>query len=204
MNSRKKASLKLSSLTPEAKKIKAQSIKDSMQASVNFTNPPLPYVDVQTLIDDFGASITQANSNGATAEDTRNMHEQEKLLVSAFNMLKMHVEFVANNSLDPEAVILSAGMQVAINGGANAVAELTLDAGGGGTVVIRVPRGPEEKAFVFEISNDGVSYSRLRSSTLTKVTISGYTAGSTIYIRYFAITKNGDGVVSAAKSVMVV
>lgn len=203
MNVRKKSALKLSSLTAESKVTKTQGIIDAMQASGNFpaSDMPINYSNLQTIIDNLHNAIIAANAG--TVQSTSAMHEQERILISAFNVIKAHVDYVANNSVDAEGVILSAGLQVAALAGSSGVTILTLEAQGNGKVVIKVPRGPDEKAFVFEVSTDGTSFTKVKSSTLTKVEISGYTPGSTIYVRYYAINKQGETALSEIKSTIV-
>lgn len=203
MKTRVKATLGLSGLTPDGKVTKAQGVIDAMQSSGNFPNSDLPlsYSSLQTIVDNLHNAILATNAG--TTVNTSDMHEQERILVIAFNLVKAHVEFVANNSSTPETIITSAAMQVTVNGGSNAVSELTLQAAGNGSVVVRVPRGKDEKAFVFEKSSDGVAYSKVTSSSLTKITINGLQTASTVYVRYYAISKNGEGEMSAAKSVIV-
>lgn len=203
MITRKKPALKLSSLTPESKVTKAQGIIDAMSASANFPDStmPMPYATIQTLVNNLQNSILATNAGTTTS--TNNMHEQERILISAFNLIKAHVEIVANAHADPVGIILSAGMQVADNGGGSGVTELTLEAAGSGEVVIKVPRGPDEKAFIYEVSLDGTSFTKVRTSTLTKVTVGGYTPGSTLYVRYHAINKLGETPDSMVKTVIV-
>lgn len=203
MNSRKRVALKLSSLTAESKVTKTQGIIDAMQASGNFpaSDMPINYANLQTIVDNLHNAILATNTG--TVQSTSVMHEKERMLISAFNVVKAHVEFVANNSVDAQGIILSAGMQVAVSNGSNGVTTLTLEAGGNGKVVIKVPRGPDEKAFVFEASTDGASFTKVKSSTLTKVEISGYTPGSTLYVRYFGINKQGETAISEVKSLIV-
>jgi hypothetical protein len=162
---------------------------------------PITYPAIQTIITNLHTAAVAAN-NGTTT-DTSFMHEQERILVSAFNFIKAHVEFVANNATDAATLIVSAGMQVAASGGYNAVSELTLDAIGNGTLQIRVPRQTDQKAFVFEYSVDGASWVDLTSSTLTKVKLANQTPGSNIYVRYYGITKTGKGAYSQSKSAIV-
>ena len=199
-----KAVLGLSLLSPADKVIKAQNIKDSMQSSGNFlaSNMPITYLILQTLITNLHNAIVAA-TNG-TPTDTAYMHEQERMLVSAFNVIKSHVEMVANsNSANAASIITSAGMQVATSGGFNAVSELTLEAIGNGKLQIRVPRQTGEKAFVYENSADGITWTEFASSTITKVTLSNQTPGSTVYIRYYAINKTGKTPYSQTKNAIV-
>lgn len=196
--------LGLSNLSPEGKVLKAQNIKDNMQACGYFPagGMPISYPSIQTIITNLHTAAVTA-SNGTTA-DTSHMHEQDRILVSAFNFLKAHVEFVANNSADPATVITAAGMQVATTGGGNGVTELTLDAVGNGKLQVRVPRQTSEKAFLFEYSNDGgTTWNELTSSSLTKVTLANQTPGATIFVRYCAISKTGKSTFSQAKSAIV-
>ena len=199
-----KAILGLSKLSPADKVIKAQNIKDSMQSSGNFlaSNMPITYLILQTLITDLHNAIIAA-ANG-TPTDTAYMHEQERMLVNAFNLIKSHVEMVANNnSANATSIITSAGMQVATLGGSNAVSELTLEALGNGKIKIRIPRQTGEKAFIFESSTDTITWTEVLFSSATTVTLSNQTPVTTIYIRYSAISKTGKGASSQSKSVVV-
>ncbi len=199
-----KAILGLSKLSPADKVIKAQNIKDSMQSSGNFlaSNMPITYLILQTLITDLHNAIIAA-ANG-TPTDTAYMHEQERMLVNAFNLIKSHVEMVANNnSANAASIITSAGMQVATLGGSNAVSELTLEALGNGKIKIRVPRQTGEKAFIFESSTDNITWTEVLFSSNTTITLSSQIPVSTIYIRYSAISKTGKGASSQSKSVVV-
>ena len=199
-----KALLGLSNLSPADKVAKAQNIKDSMQSSGNFAagSMPLTYPTIQTFITNLH-NATIAAING-TPTDTAYMHEQERLLVSAFNFIKAHVEMVANNNPATAAsIITSAGMQVATAGGNNAISELTLTAAGNGKVQLNVPRQTGEKAFVFESSTDGTTWVECASSTTTKVTISNLTPSTTVYFRYYAINKTGKTQTSQTKNTIV-
>jgi hypothetical protein len=165
-----KATIKFSNLSANEKAIKAQSIKDAMQASGNFAagSMPITYVAIQALITNLRTAITAASASNSSAADTAHMHEQERILVSAFNFIKAHVEFVANNATDPASIIASAGMQVMTLGGANAVTELTVETIGNGTIQVRVPRLVSEKAFVIETSADKITWAETAMSSLTK------------------------------------
>ena len=199
-----KAFLGLSTLTPSDKVVKSQNIKDSMQSSGNFlaSNMPITYLILQNLITNLHNAIVAA-TNGTPA-DTAYMHEQERMLVSAFNLVKSHVEMVANNnSVNAASIITSAGMQVAAFGGTNAITELSLTALGNGKVQIRVPRQSGEKAFIFESSADGTTWVEFASGTETKVRLDNQTPASTVYIRYYAINKTGKSAYSPAKSAIV-
>ena len=199
-----KAFLGLSTLTPSDKVVKAQNIKDNMQSSGNFlaSNMPITYLILQNLITNLHNAIVAA-TNGTPA-DTAYMHEQERMLVSAFNLIKAHVEMVANASgSNAASIITSAGMQVAAFGGTNAITELSLTALGNGKMQIRVPRQTGEKAFIFESSADGITWVEFASGTETKVRLDNQKPGSTVYIRYYAINKTGKSAYSPAKSAIV-
>lgn len=199
-----KAFLGFSTLTPSDKVVKAQNIKDSMQSSGNFlaSNMPITYLILQNLITNLHNAIVAA-TNGTPA-DTAYMHEQERMLVVAFNLVKAHVEMVANASgSNATSIITSAGMQVAASGGANAITELNVTALGNGKMQIRIPRQTGEKAFVFESSADGTTWVEFASSTETKIRLDNQTPASTVYVRYYAINKTGKSAYSQAKSAIV-
>ncbi len=205
MNNLIKSVLGFSNLSINDKVTKAQNIKDSMQSSGYFpaSSMPITYPAIQTLITNLHNASVVA-SNGTTA-DTVYMHEQERVLLSAFNFLKAHIELVANNTTTPNAVITAAGLQVAVNGGNNGVTELTLNAIGNGKLQVSVPRQTSEKAFVYEYSTDGgTTWLELTSSSLSKVTLSNQTPGSNISVRYYSISKTGKGAYSQTKSAIIV
>ena len=204
MNTIVKAVLGLSTLSAADKVIKGQSIKDGMQNSGNFpaSGMPITYPSIQSIITNLHTAVVTASAGNVS--DTNNMHEQERILVSAFNLLKAHVEFVANNSTDPATIITSTGMQVATTGGNNSVSELTLDAIGNGSLQVRVPRQTNEKAFAFEYSTNGTTWQEFTSSSLTKVTLPNQVLGSTVYVRYSPISKNGKGAYSQIKNAIIV
>lgn len=197
--------LRLSNLSAADKVTMAQNIKDSMQGSGNFpaSTMPISYPTLQNYI----TNLHQANiaAINGTPTDTAYMHEQEHILVSALNFLKSHVEYVANtNSATTASIIASAGMQIASTGGNNVVSELTLEAIGNGKLQIRVPRQTNEKAFVFESSTDGITWVEFASNSLTKITLSNQALGSTVYVRFAAISKTGKGGYSQPKSAIIV
>ncbi len=205
MNNLIKSVLGFSNLSINDKVTKAQNIKDSMQSSGYFpaSSMPITYPAIQTLITNLHNASVVA-SNGTTA-DTVYMHEQERVLLSAFNFLKAHIELVANNTTTPNAIITAAGLQVAVNGGNNGVTELTVNAIGNGKLQVSVPRQTSEKAFVYEYSTDGgTTWLELISSSLSKVTLSNQTPGSNISVRYYSISKTGKGAYSQTKSAIIV
>jgi hypothetical protein len=203
MSTKVRAALKMSSLTPDGKVTKAQGVVDNMQASGNFpaNDMPISYTRLQAFINNLHDSILATNSGSPGS--ISNMHEQERILVNAFNFIKSHVEYVANNTLDPATVIVSAGMQVAVVGGGSTVTELTLETSGNGKITVRVPRASTDKAFAFETSLDGSTFTKATSSSLSKVTIGTWAPATTVYIRYYGIGKTGETAVSQAKSIIV-
>jgi hypothetical protein len=204
MNHSTKANLGIVRLSPADKVTKTQSIKDSMLASTKFpaATMPISYASIQTLITNLHNAIIVAN-NGTSAT-TSFMHEQERLLVSAFNFIKAHVEFVANTSADPATVITAAGMQVVPYGGSNAVTELTVEATGNGAIQVRMPRLVGQKAFVIETSTDNSTWTETAMSSLTKLKLSNLVPATTLYIRYYAISKTGKSATSQVKQIIVV
>lgn len=206
MKTKAKAVLGLSKLNPEGKVIRAQAIVDAMQASANFPDASLPinYTNLQALISNLHTAIVQAE-NGSMAT-TSQMHEEEKKLMMAFNLLKMHVEMVSNANTDPESFLLSSGMALGANAGPSSVSDLTLEALGDGVIQIRVPRAPGDKAFCYQFStaSDPANWQTIGYNSLSKIRHSGQAPGTIILVRYAAIGKNGMGAFSSAKQIMVV
>ncbi len=205
MNNLIKSVLGFSNLSINDKVTKAQNIKDSMQSSgyLPASSMPITYPAIQTLITNLhNASVVASNGNTA---DTVYMHEQERVLLSAFIFLKAHIELTANNTTTPNAIITAAGLQIAVNGGNNGVTELTLNAIGNGKLQVSVPRQANEKAFVYEYSTDGgTTWLELISSSLSKVTLTNQTPGSNISVRYYSISKTGKSAYSQVKTAIIV
>lgn len=206
MKTKSKATLGLSVLKPAAKVVKAQSYIDAMQASGNFPAPhmPISYPTLQSYITNLHNAVVQAEHGSST--DVSDMHEQERTLLMAFNLVKAHVEMTANTFTNAEAIILSAGMTVTPGGGQQAVTDLTLEAGGQGKILIRVPKHQGERSFWFQFSlqADPNNWQTIGFSTLSKYSFGNQTPGSTVNIRYAPITKSGLGAFSASKQVMVI
>lgn len=206
MMKKSKAVLGLSILTPAAKVIRAQSYLDAMQASGNFpaSHMPISYPNLQTLVTNLHNAVQQADQG--TSTDISDMHEQERILVMAFNLVKAHVEMTANTFTNADAIILSSGMSVSQGSGQYAITDLTLEAAGQGTISIRVPKQDGERSYWFQYSlaNDPNNWQTIGYSSLTRYSFSGQTPGTNLNIRYAPITKSGLGAFSAAKQVMVV
>ncbi|MEQ1734370.1 MAG: hypothetical protein ABL940_11905, partial [Bacteroidia bacterium] len=183
MNTKSKAVVGLSNLMPEGKVIKAQSVLDTMKLSGNFAdaNMPIKYAVLQTYITNLHNSVITASTGSAS--DVSAMHEHEKILVMAFNMVKAHVEFVSNVHTNADTFILSSGMALGAKTGAGAVTDLTLTATTSGTVVINVPRKAGEKAYYFEYALDTAptDWKPVGYTTITKYTLSNQTPATKLW-----------------------
>jgi hypothetical protein len=205
MKTKAKAALGLSRLSPEAKVITAQDIVDTMQASAGFPDATMPinYANLQLFIDNLHTAVLQAK-NGTPA-DTSRMHEEERKLMMAFNLIKMHVEMTSNAATDPESMILSSGMSLSANKGQSGLTGLSVEAIGNGVLLIRVPRGENEKAYCYQYATaaDPENWQNIGFYSLSKVQFPNQTPGAVLHIRYAAIGKDGMGAFSAAKQIMV-
>jgi|GEM_PF-1773033 hypothetical protein len=206
MKTKAKAVLGFSKLNPEGKVVRSQAIVDDMQASGNFPDATLPinYAGLQGLITNLHNAIVLAE-NGSSATTSR-MHEEERKLMMAFNLIKMHVEMVSNATIDPESFILSSGMTLGANAGPNAVSDLSLEALGEGVIQIRVPRHAGDKAFCYQYAlvSDRDNWQNIGFNSLSKIHYSGQVAGTLILVRYAPISKDGLGAFSSAKQIMVI
>ena len=206
MKTKSKSVFGLSKLTPSQKVVKAQSVKDAMQASGVFPNNtmPLSYAAWQILIDNsHNANVTASNGSSA---DVSAMHEAERVLVMACNLIKAHVDIVANSYPNPDAIILSVGLSVSSSGGPIAVSDLTLNAIGGGILQIKVPRTSTDKAFIYQyaLDSDPTNWQTIGFNSLSKIEFKNQIPGTIIHIRYASISKNGAGTFSSSKQIMVV
>jgi hypothetical protein len=117
------------------------------------------------------------------------MHEQERILISAFNLVRAFVEQVANNSADPKTIIESSGLTVINSSGNTAVSELTLTPMGNGVVQINVPRNSGEVAFVYQYSTDAVTWTEFAMRKLATVELQNQNPATVLNIRFAPIAK---------------
>jgi hypothetical protein len=190
MNTKFRAALKMSTLSPEGKVTKATNIISLMQSSGNFdaAKLPIPYASMTTAVDNLDKAI-QAAANSAPGSISF-MHEKERVLLSVFNLMRSYVEMIANDTTDPKTIIESAGLIALINVGNTPVTDLTLTSIGNGIIEATVPRAKGEVAFSYQMSNDGgITWIDFDSSRLSTVQIKNLNPASTVYIRYAAIGK---------------
>src|ERR1035437_2836853 len=173
------AVLGLSGLNPGEKVTRAEVIKTAMQTSGNFpaSSMPVTYAMLGTLITNLHNAIITAAS-GVTGS-TSQMHEEERLMVSALNFVRAFVEQTANAALNPTAIIESASMTVFTRSGNTPVTELTLTTMGDGIIQVCVPRGIGETAFVFQSGTDGINWVEFTISKLAIVELANQNPGST-------------------------
>ena len=198
MKTKAKAVLGFSKLNPEGKVVRSQSILDDMQGSGNFPDATLPisYASLQALVTNLHNAVVMAE-NGNSASTSR-MYEEEKKLLMAFNLIKMHVEMVSNANTDPESFILSSGMAVGANAGPNSVSDLVLEALGEGVILVRVPRHSGDKAFCYQYAllSDPDNWQNIGFNSLSKIRYSGQAPGTMLLVRYAPIGKDGLGAFS--------
>ena len=191
----------MSTLTPDGKVNKAQTLVSFMQAASNYfpaNSLPIPLATITTSSNNLHNAIYTA-SNGV-AGGVSNMHDKEKILLSQCNLLRAYVEMVAHASLDPKTVIEAAGMQAVSNSGYPVVSELTVTALGNGAMQVSVPRNVGEVAFVYHYSTDGgTTWLELECSKLATVTLKAQTLATVLHFRYAPIGKT-KGAFSQAKS----
>ena len=204
MNSKLKAALKMSTLTPDGKVTTGQNIINSIQANATYfpvASLPLPLASLQTGITNLHNAIIATGSG--MAGTTSNMHEKERLVLSLFNLMRAYVEMQANNTTNPQTIIEAAGMvAVSITGGAP-VTELTITALGNGTMQISAPRQKGEVSFIYQYSNDnGATWLEIDCSKLATIYQKNQTPASTLLYRFAAVGKT-KGAFSQVKSAIV-
>ena len=193
-----RAALGMSSLNPDEKATRSEVITTSMQASGNFPDSimTISYAALAQLkINVHNAVVAVGNGTGTAAQ----VHEEERLLVNAFNFVRSIVEKTANESANPQAIIESASMTVILNPGASSVTELTLIPMGNGIIQVSVPRNTGEKAFVFYSSTDNINWVDFAMSTSATVELTNQTPGAILHFRFISIGKT-KGVMSLSKS----
>ena len=204
MNTKLKAALKMSTLTPDGKVTKAQFIIASMQAAPTYfpaASLPFPYASATTAINNLNAATLAAESGAAGT--VSNMHEKERILVSILTIYRAYVEMVANNSADPKTIIEAAGMNPITQSGSLPVSELTVTASGNGVITISVPRQAGEVAFIYQYSSDaGLNWQDFMFSKIASVQLTNQTPGANLHFRFAAIGKTR-GAFSQVKSTFV-
>ncbi|MEQ1733903.1 MAG: hypothetical protein ABL940_09525 [Bacteroidia bacterium] len=202
MNTKFKAALKMSTLTPDGKATKAEHVVTLMALATNYfptANLPLPLANVTTAINNLHTAILTAAKG--TVGSVSHMHETERVLVQLLSVLRAYVEMVANNSIDAKTIIEAAGMDAVKNGGGGTpVSELTITSLGNGAVQISVPRNTGEKAFIYQYSTDGgTTWLELDYSYLATITLRNQTPATVLHFRFAPISKT-KGAYSQAKS----
>lgn len=74
---------------------------------------------------------------------------------------------------------------------------------GSGVIQIKIPKVTAEKAYVFELSTDGITWTEVAFTTITKTKLTGQPPETKIYIRYYAISKTGKTSYSVVKNIIV-
>jgi hypothetical protein len=204
MNTKLKAALKMSTLSPDGKVTTGQNIINSMVAAVNYfptASLPLPIASMTSCINNLHNAIL-ATASG-TQGSISNMHEKERIVLSIFNVVRAYVEMTANNTSDPQTVIEAAGMTSSKSGGNTSVTELTIVALGNGILQVSVPRQSGESAFVYQFSSDNeTSWQEFECSKLATIQLKNQTPASTLFFRYAAVGKT-KGAFSQTKSAIV-
>lgn len=204
MNTKLKAALKMSTLSPDGKVTTAQNIINSVTAAPTYfpaAGLPIPLASLSTAVNTLHTAIIATGSGAAGS--VSNMHEKVRIVMSMFNVLRAYVEMQANNTADPKTVIEAAGMTAVKGGGGSMVTELTLTALGNGEVQVSVPRNTGEVAFVYQYSTDGGSnWQEFECSKLATVSLKDQTPASTLLFRYCPVSKT-KGAFSQSKSVIV-
>jgi hypothetical protein len=204
MNTKLKAALKMSTLSPDGKVTTGQNIINSMVAAVNYFPPaglPLPFASMTSCIINLHNAILATGSGSAGS--ISNMHEKERIVLSIFNVVRAYVEMIANNTTDPQTVIEAAGMVATKGGGGSGVTELTILALGNGILQISVPRQSGEAAFIYQYSSDNeITWQEFEFSKLATIQLKNQLPASTLFFRYTPIGKT-KGAVSQTKSAIV-
>jgi hypothetical protein len=204
MNTKLKAALKMSTLSPDGKVTTGQNSIVSMQAAPSYFPPaglPIPFASMTACITNLHNAIlaTASGSQGSIS----NMHEKERIVLSIFNVVRPYVEMIANNTTDPQTVIEAAGMVAVKSGGGSSVSELTVISLGNGIIQVSVPRATGESAFIYQFSADGgTTWQEFEFSKLATIQLKNQTPASTLFFRYAAIGKT-KGAFSQTKSAIV-
>jgi len=204
MNTKLKAALKMSTLTPDGKVTKGQFIITSMQQAPQYfvvANLPIPFASATAAVTALhNAVLATASGNAGSVS---NMHEKERLLISIFNIYRPYVEMIANATADPKTIIEAAGMTAVAVGGGTPVSELTITALGNGIMQISVPRQTGEASFIYQYSSDGgTTWQEVDCSKLASIQLKNQTPASVLHFRYAPVGKT-KGSFSQVKSAIV-
>jgi hypothetical protein len=169
----------------------AQNVVTAMTNNPKFPSPSPALTLVTTAITALGAAEATALTRAKGAATTRN--DKKAALVALLQQLRTYVQTVADADADNSAnIIQGAGFTVkktAVH--KPRTFELTQGAVSGSAKVV-CPTAGHRASYDWEYSSDGgKTWIPLPSTLQAKTSITGLTQGSTVQVRYRAVTKSG-------------
>ncbi len=171
----------------------AKAVVQAMTKNPSFPNPDPGLATVDAAIDVLQTAEcgAQARTKGAVA----NRNEKRKALVTLLEQLKAHIQKVADGNPDTAAaVIQSAGVAVRKTAPRQKQAFLVKAGAVAGTVKVTAQAAARRASYEWEYSLDGGKTWQAMPSTLqARTQITGLAQGTTVSVRYRAVTKAGEG-----------
>ena len=168
----------------------AAGVVNRMKGNPAFPNPTLPLAMVSAAIDDLRDAEKAAMTRtigAATARDTR-----RGALVAMLQLLRLYVQSVADQSRDrAPAVIQSAGMMVKKPAARPRRAFGARRGAVPGTVRIVAPTAADRASYDWQYSTDGATWLDLPSTLRATTTMKHPSPGTTLHVRYRALTRAG-------------
>jgi len=181
----------------------AEGIVTNMTGNASFPNPSPALTIISAAITALQAAETATLARTKGAATTRN--ERRTDLVALLQQLRTSVQTTADgNAANAPSIIQSAGMAVRKTP-ARKPRVFSLKAGAvSGTVKIVAPAAARRASYEWQYSVDGgKTWTALPGTLQAKTSVSGLTAGSTVEVKYQALTRTGEGNWSAPISMLV-
>jgi hypothetical protein len=170
----------------------AKAIVQALSGNVSFPNPTPTLAEVTTAITALETAEALAISRIKGAVAARN--DKRRTLVALMQELKAYVQKVADaNQENGAALIQSAGMNVKKAAVRKPRIFAITQGAVSGAVKVVVPAAGRRAAYDWEWSTDGGKTWQLAPSTMqAKTSLVGLAAGTTVTVRYRAVTKAGE------------
>jgi hypothetical protein len=180
----------------------AQSVLKRMTGNPSFPNPAPSLATLTAALDDLQAAQTAALSRLKGAVAAR--EEKRTVLIGVLEQLRTYIQAIADaDPTNAASIIESAGLNPRKVPARHARVFATKPGLLSGVVKVVAQAAGRRAAYEWQYSTDGKTWIALPSTLQAKTTITGLLPGSTMQVKYRALTKTGEGDWSQPLSMMV-
>lgn len=169
-----------------------KSIYGSMCNNSSFPNPPTPYTTVLTHLTSLDAAETLTHNKTAGSVEARDV--ELKVVLTDMDHLKGYAQRVADaNPAKAEVIITSAGMKVKKKPSFKKSAFVARHGAVSSTVQLIARAAIGRASYEWQWSLDQIDWTSLPVTLQASTMVHGLKPGTTVYFRYRAVTKLGQG-----------